>query len=852
MSLRDCLMSAVEQKAITRQEADELLKRFDELQAEFAFDMPEAQAALAAKEGLSRELRLEATRQKRLVALTEGARRRILSDVSGYRTRKGEADIVEGAIGVLEHYGFHGYSSVEGRMKSIVGMAHAEMEEALATFKTSALTGRRREKPRLENVVRELKAEGTGDATAKRMAESFAKVAEALRQRFNAAGGEIPLLKNWGLPHSHDASVVIQTGREGWKKAIVQRLDRDKMVDPLTGKAPTERRLDQLLDGSYDSIVTDGVIRNAPSGIPAGRGALANQRQDHRFLVFKTADDWLAYHSQFGQGDPFEVMMTHIRGMARDIAAMEILGPNPGTTIEWLKQTVQAEQAKAITGKASLFNVKNPVLAYLKGNYGTYAIDALWDQVRGREVVNARMATGFGAVREVITSAVLGSASVLAVATDPFLGSMAKRLSGLPVRNYFSEILRTLGQNRNEAVRAGLILEDAMHVMRSEARYAGTFAGPVWSQWLAERNMRLSGLQPWTQKRKHIFGMDFQAAIADRIGESFDALPERLRRAMQGYGIDGTDWQIMQMAMLHEPKEGAVFLRPFEIAAIADGPALKGVMKPLGIDAQDQATREMMAKAGVRRTAEKYLEMIIQETERAVPSGTKRSKAIVTGILKPGTVAGELLQSALQFKSFALSFTAMQIEAIARETADFGAARGASYAGHLLIGLTLAGGVAMQLKAIANGKDPEDMDPNFWLRAAQTGGGFGLYGDFLLADVNRFGHSLPEQILGPTFGLASDIGGLTIGNIRAAALGKPTNIGRETTDFVRRYTPLASLWYTRAAWNRVVMDQLQYLVDPKAHAAMRERERKALRDYNQGHWWRPGKVLPDRAPKINS
>jgi len=40
------------------------------------------------------------------------------------------------------------------------------------------------------------------------------------------------------------------------------------------------------------------------------------------------------------------------------------------------------------------------------------------------------------------------------------------------------------------------------------------------------------------------------------------------------------------------------------------------------------------------------------------------------------------------------------------------------------------------------------------------------------------------------------------------------------------------------------------LADPKAHQSMREQERKTLRDYKQGYWWRPGHLTPDRLPNV--
>jgi hypothetical protein len=34
-------------------------------------------------------------------------------------------------------------------------------------------------------------------------------------------------------------------------------------------------------------------------------------------------------------------MMGHIDGMSRDIALMEILGPNPAATVRWLKDMIE-------------------------------------------------------------------------------------------------------------------------------------------------------------------------------------------------------------------------------------------------------------------------------------------------------------------------------------------------------------------------------------------------------------------------------------------------------------------------------------------------------------------------------
>jgi len=67
------------------------------------------------------------------------------------------------------------------------------------------------------------------------------------------------------------------------------------MIDPLTGGKLTPARLQESFDAVFDRIVTDGAIDRVPSRQRTGRGALANQRQEHRFLQFKDAESWQAY-----------------------------------------------------------------------------------------------------------------------------------------------------------------------------------------------------------------------------------------------------------------------------------------------------------------------------------------------------------------------------------------------------------------------------------------------------------------------------------------------------------------------------------------------------------------------------
>jgi hypothetical protein len=845
MAFADCMANLVAAQEISRDEGRRLIQAYDELVRE-AQVAGAANPRGAARNLLAENLTREHQEQLRISGLADEVRSRILTDISGYRTGTGAGggattpgaagmaaggaapggtpDIMEGAIRLLEHYGFTGYSSVEGRFKAIVGSVQARLEQALTLFDRSALSGTRRDQPLMMDVVRSLFGENVADLRAQTLAQNFAQAFEDLRLRANAAGMSIGQLTGFGLPQSHDAAALVEAGRDAWKQFITPLLDRQRMRDPLTGAVMSDARLSDALDVAWKRIVSDGSYGVAPSVNQQGTGALWKQRAEHRFLHFKDADAWMAYASAFGQPDPFATAMLHIKGMARDIAAMEILGPNPDATITWLKGVIEQERAKFMAGEPSLYRAGTINEAYAKAGKADWRLDSLWEQLRGGEIVSSRTAMGFATVRNLITSAALGTTALAAMATDPFIANVAKRLSGMPQRFWVTEVMRTFfgGLSRPEAIRAGLVLEDALHLVGEEARFAGSMGGATWARWAADRVLTWSGLTPWTQARKHMFGADFQGFVADQAGKAWDDLPQLLRRTMAGYGFDAASWDAIRGAPQYTVGGSAGLLRPAEIEAHAG-----------------------------RELGERYLEMILGETERAVPSGTKRSKAAIA-LGGRGTVMGEIVQGALQFKAFGLSMLALQKEAIFQELAR-GKIAGAGYAGALLLSTTLGGAIAVQLREMARGKDPQDVtDPKFWMKAAQTGGGFGIFGDFMFADANRLGYSLGEQLLGPTVNLVTDVSKFVLGGLQKTAGGEETSMGKQGVALLRRYTPGATLWYLRAGWDRVVMDQLEYLVDPEAHKSMRRREQRARNDTGQEFFWRPGQTTPGRAPNMGA
>jgi len=374
------------------------------------------------------------------------------------------------------------------------------------------------------------------------------------------------------------------------------------------------------------------------------------------------------------------------------------------------------------------------------------------------------------------------------------------------------------GQNRADIIRSGIIWDEYMHIMHDEARMMGMLSGSDWSKYLVDRSVMLSGLKPVTTGRKLVEARAWQEQIAHEAGKQFDELGGRFRRAMEGFGITAQDWQVMRLA-----KDNRGFVTPMLI----------------------------MEKTGRRDVAEKLAELTSSFSERSVPSSSVNAKARVFGTSEAGTLTGELARSFTQFKSFGLSFTTLQIEAMSQIFYHEGGGAIARQFSALAIGMTLGGAMYMQIKSLLDGKDLADMTrPDFWARAMVQGGGFGLLGDLISSSENRFGKGMAESlIVGPAASFASDVvnvGAAAVGQ----ALGANRNAGREAIKLMQRYTPvLSSHWATRSLYRHMVLDQLQFLGDPQAHQAFKRQISKAKSD-GQDFWWRPGQMTPQRQPKF--
>lgn len=804
----DCIEDAVRGGAITRAQAEEMYTRAKDYERAFTLDQqhsPESAARLGQVEAVK-----NAKRQARLVRY-QTAKQAILNSKNTQAARAHAKGTGAGIASILgrDIRGMAGTTNVDFLHKAIRGEGHRRVAEFISDAR-STIVGLRQDKELIENVFLEFHGGRTGDMRAAGFARDWTGVAEYFRQRFNRAGGAIPKRADWGGPRKWDRVRVSGVSKQEWTDFILPRLHEDAMTN--SAGAPLSRgERDLLVQDVHDTIRTDGISKMVPGA--RGGKKLANRRQDHRVLVFKDAATELEVQKRFGSPDLFQSMMDHIDSMAHDIALLEVLGPNPNAGFRHLMD-VAAKDGLGDLGKAyneSLFRVVNGHVE----NSGS----VLW------------LADFTDSVMAWLVAAKLGSAALSAV-SDPGFTAMTSALADVPFTKVMNQFLKQLNPaneaDRIVATKMGLTAMQAAQSMATANRYSEV-RGRGKSGKAAEITLRASGLTATTDAWKRAFGMEFYGNLADHTERAFNDLPEKVRAGLERYDITADMWNEIRATDVFDHK-GARFV------------SVENIM-----ERQDLSIQRREELSG------KLSQMVMTETSFAVPEPDARARVFTSGSMfgsgARGSFSGTLGRLAFQFKGFPVS--ALLLHVYRTANLKGGPMNPFLYGIGITTATTLLGALAIQLKEISRGKNPRDMaDLKFWPAALVQGGGYGLAGDFLYADVNRFGGGLSSTLAGPVVDLIDDTAKLTLGQLHNVFRGEDTEFFSEVVDYARRYMPFSSIWYTRALFERGFLDQAQLAVDDEAFTKFRRRERARKRRYNQGYWWKQGELSPRSTPDL--
>lgn len=710
------------------------------------------------------------------------------------------------------------------RQEAVTRQAMQPMVDFIEANK-STMAGLKRNDQMMPDIYKELLGEDSGDATAKFFAEGIRKSFDYTHARYKAAGGKIGRLENYA-PQRHNKVAIKQVSFDEWFEFLTPKLDRSRMIDFRTGLPFDDARLKEVMRETYDTITTDGrnvIEQNLAEGkgVPNQGRDVFKRNSDSRFFHFKNSEDFLEYNRRFGQGDEelFDMILDHIRLMARDTASMEIMGPKPNAMMRLLDARMAAE------------NVTDVKRKFINGMY-----DVFIGRVDGLASDNWLL-NGIAKTHSLLRASLLGSASISAISDTSFV-AISSKLNGLSamnaVGNYFKLINPANTSDRSLTRDLGYITENISINMNDSNRFIGE--GGAYKAFgkigdFADRSAnvinRASGLAHMTKAARDAYAMEFSSFIAREAKKNtaWSKLPQEFTEEAERFGITESDWKIIKKSDMWEADNGSRFFRTQDL------------IKTKGLD-----------KKQAFGLANKIDDWIEHGRNITTNEPTLRTKAITTGAAflndaRKGTVGGTAARSFFMFKSFPISVMLNHLIPSIETSVNKG-----RY-GHLAsmaIGTTVLGAFAIQLKEYAKGKTARDVDAKFAMAAFLQGGGAGLFGDFLFGDYSRFGRNPIVESLslgGPVTGLASDVMRTFKGNFDRVLDDKEPNIPRDSINLVKRYMPGANLWYSRLMMERLLFDALEEQIDPKFHQRRRRLERTA-RDQGQEFWWRKGESAP--------
>lgn len=789
-------------------------------------------AASEASERAIRALEAQALHRKRQALLM--AKKQL--DMHG-RLRQAAGTDAEGRmLPIPKSAAFGEIRALDDEWNGLQAQAHGMIEGILSRFRRDVL-GRVRHKAELADVVREAFGEDTGNLSAKEMAQAWTRTGEWLRSRFNAAGGAIAKLDNWGMPTHHSHDLVLEAGLEKWRGEITPMLDRTRIIDWETGLPMDDGALHDMLGEVWKGIATNGWDRRQPGTL--GIGALGNRMQEHRVLHFRNADAWMEYMDRYGsKTTPLDAMMIHIRSMTRDIAAMERMGPNPEATLNWLQGTLKKSGAEwlaeggvmpQISRWSRFFKGTAPMQVKANINGGSAHLERLYNEYSGKNGVseNPRLSLAFGTASALQVASKLGST---ALKTGGDIGTMlaTARFDGLPMMRMIGGYLRrVVNQSEEDAAhiaRLGVLGEDWTRIMHGDYRLSGEEITSEVARRMADSLLRVSLLNRLSDAVRKTFAAEMWNTITLERAKAFDQLHPDFAAMMGRYGIDASRWDTIRSTPI-EGYRGMDWIYPDRI--------------------EDQATRDAV------------FAMTHGEVRHALITTDLDTRATVGALAPRGNIAGELVRSAFLFKQFPLTMMSLHGRRMMQQSGY--PPRLAYFA--TMMALTTAGSAFYrQIWNLAMGRDPEDMTrAGFWQRSAFDGGGLSIFGDFIKNADNRFGGGLSQTLVGPLFGsTVANLSSAIAGNVRRATDGDPTTEtqwGKDLTNFALRETPGLSLWYTRLAVDRLMIDQIKDWTDPEWRTKVAAAYSRASNE-DTGYWAGPGAIQgsgpPLRAPDLGN
>ncbi|SSQ62756.1 hypothetical protein [Acinetobacter baumannii] len=720
---------------------------------------------------------------------------------------------------VAAHGDMSGIQSIDSKARGIAAIYRGDLVDFYTNIKGGL--GIFTDQELVQKIVRERFGENTGDALAKKISDKMGNVFETMRERFNRNGGDIGKLDNWGLPQTHNLEKIAKAGKEAWVNKAESLIDTRQYVHE-NGDYYSQQEIRSLLEYTYDTLSSDGAnkIEAGRQATGGGTSKVTNRHSESRVLHFKDAESWLEYQSEFGGMQFVDLVEAHINGLSKDIAMVENLGSNPKTALKILMDAASKKDwEKGIEAN--------------KTNSSRKRAQTMFDEFSGGNSPQSQVLANLGlAYRSMNVASMLGGTTIASIADQATIAKTAS-VHNVAYRKAFGGLLEQLNpankSDRELAHSLGLATEE---MLGSIARWSDDGLTSTYgkseklariSSGVATQVMRVSFLNALTSASK----VGFTKLLMEKYGrlsrsKAWNDLDVQDRELLSNTGLDERAWQVFQLAEPVVDRKGNQLMSARSIYEIPDE-KLAAFGDPKQV--KDQVASQLQAH-------------LLDEQGMAIVEAGLRERTWMTVGAK-GTITGEVFKGITQFKSFSAAFLMRQGS---RMVAQEGLKGKAAYGIPLFVTMTLLGGLVVQLRELLNGNDPQTIydsnDPkkagSFFMRSLVAGGGLPVLGDILVAGTDTSGRDANSFVSGPLGSDFTALLGLTVGNLTQYNEGKDTNFGNEAFKFVKGKIPAQNLWYTKAAINRMVFDEMQDTIAP----GYREKAlRKAERQQDRERFW---------------
>lgn len=736
--------------------------------------------------------------------------------------------------------------------KVVMSRLTAKLDEFVLTLGKGNITGTRfgnkltrpvitsqQEKLDLMNdIIKELYEPGvTKNDTASRLAKAWSESSEYARLLYNQQGGNIKFNSKWALPQPHNSGKVIRATYPVWRKHIEPLLDRNAMIDDLTNLPMTDMKLESTLRSVFDSITTEGrnKVDSSVTAREFGTGAAVSKRHlEHRRLFFKNGQSYLEYQKLYGENDIFDVMMNHLRSMSKDIATMQVLGPDADSTVRFLMKEVYDIMDERIKA-----NPKSAAKERKRADSASGVFETMYGLHKGIRQGSSNL---FKNYRSLLMATRLGYTTLLAAPTDMMTTARMARLNGMSawkaVGGYIKNIMAIPGLKDRQAKAAelGLLNQSLMDgTSAAMARFLHEDNATPAFQFIVDSSLRLNGLTYITETGRDWAGKMLMKNWADLSQKPFEQLKKTQQSALARYNISGDDWNKMRKAIASSQTFGEAKVDYLTPKAIAE---IKG-----------------LADGEAQSLSDAYLRMVMGEVEVAVPTVSLLERSQLTGLTPPGTLVGEIARSFAMFKSYPLAFWHLHVQRQWME-ADTMAKKLAAFA-ETAVFMAAGGALGVQLMEIARGRKPMEIDPTkdpeaaktFWGNAIVRSGGLGPLFDIAVG-LSDYRSGLSGYVAGPVVGAIDGVGYALFGSAKDYAEGKEdvgTKFQTRVIKEIQGHTPYQSNWMVNLMFKRLFWEKVLLWSDPNYVSQIKRTVNRDIRDGKE-YWWMPGEDTPMSSP----